>query len=141
MPRRFADASVFVHSYLRPTRELKPHEVTLKRSARSIVTRIQRGEPVVLSTVHLAEVANLLEDWMPLGDAQAVARTLCTKDAIEILPVEKRDLVEALAIGAESGLGTTDALAILLMRRHGVAEIYSFDRDFDRREGIRRVSR
>ena len=140
MPQRFVDASVFVHAYLRPTRELKPHEVAVKKNARTIVTRIHRGESVVLSTVHLSEVANLLEDWMPLEDAQAVERSLCMRESIDILPVDKRDLLEALAIGAETGLGTTDALAILLMQRLGLPEIYSFDRDFDRQKGIRRIS-
>jgi len=72
MPIRFVDASVFVHAYLKPRRELRPHEILIKKRARTIVSRINQGEPVLVSTVHFAEVANLLEDWMALQEAQTV---------------------------------------------------------------------
>ena len=140
MARRFVDASVFVHAYLRPRRELKAHERQIKARAREIVTRINEGEDVVTSVVHVAEVANLLEEWLPLADGREVLRGLCTRETVEIVEADRRDLLEALAVGAETGVGTTDALAAVLMRAHGVTEIYSFDADFDRIPDIRRVS-
>ena len=51
MPIRFVDASVFVHAYLKPRRELRPHEILIKKRARTIVSRINQGEPVLVSTV------------------------------------------------------------------------------------------
>ena len=36
---RFVDASVFVHAFLKPKRELKPHEIKIKESAKKIVRR------------------------------------------------------------------------------------------------------
>jgi len=140
MARRFVDASVFVHAYLRPRRELKAHERQIKARAREIVTRINEGEGVVTSVVHVAEVANLLEEWLPLADGREVLRGLCTRETVEIVEADRRDLLEALAVGAETGVGTTDALAAVLMRAHGVREVYSFDADFDRVQDIRRVS-
>jgi len=140
MPR-FVDASVFVHAYLRPRRELKPHERRIKAHARSIVARVNEGEAIVTSVVHFSEVANVLEDWMGLERAKAIQRGLCARETVEILPVARGDLLEALSVGSEVGVGTTDALAAVLMRDRGLREIYSFDRDFDRFEDLRRVTR
>ena len=139
MPPRFVDASVFVHAYLKPRRRLKPHERQIKAHARAIVTRVEKGESVVTSVVHLAEIANVLEDWVPLEDARAIQTGLCTRENIDILPVSRGDLFEALGLGAELAVGTADALAVVLMRNQGVREIYSFDQDFDRFGDIRRV--
>ena len=140
MPPRFIDASVFVHAYLRPRRALRPDEERIKKRARAIVTRLGRGEPVVLSVVHFCEVANLLEDWMPLGEAAAIQLGLATTENIRILPVTRNDLLGALALAAEAEVGSTDALAVVLMRQEGATEVYSFDRDFDRFDGIHRVA-
>jgi predicted nucleic acid-binding protein len=140
MPTRFVDASVFVHAYLKPRRELRTGEVLIKKHAQTIVTRIGQGEPVFLSTVHFAEVANLLEDWMVLREAQAVQLGLATMDNVRILSVTRNDLLDALTVAGEGEVGTTDALAVLLMRREGTREIYSFDRDFDRFDDVRRVA-
>ena len=139
MPR-FVDASVFVHAYLRPRRELKPHERRIKAQARTIVARVNEGEAVVTSAVHFSEVANILEAWMRFDAAQAVQRGLCARETVEILSVARGDLLEALSTGSEVGVGTTDALAAILMRDRGLREIYSFDRDFDRFEDFRRVT-
>ncbi|HTD80813.1 MAG TPA: type II toxin-antitoxin system VapC family toxin [Thermoplasmata archaeon] len=140
MPPRYLDASVLVHAYLRPRRELKPHERAIKSHARAIVTRIDKGEPVVTSTVHVAEVANILEDWMNLEDARSIEQGLCTRDSIRILQTAKMDLLEALGLASEFGLGTTDSLAVVFMKREGIREIYSFDKDYDGLPGVTRVS-
>ncbi len=140
MPPRYVDASVFVHAYIRPRRELRAHERGIKAHARAIVARINEGEDVVTSTVQVAEIANVLENWMSLGDAEAVQQGLCTLDSLSILPTTRADLLEALALGSEFALGTSDALAVVFMKRGGLREVYSFDRDFDRLPDISRVS-
>ena len=140
MPGRFVDASVFVHAYLRPKRDLKPHERQIKAHARAIVTRINEGERVVTSVVHLNEVANILEAWLPLDDARTILQGLCVRETVEILGADRRDLLEALSLGLDAGAGASDALAAVLMRAHGVEGVYSFDRDFDRFDGLTRIS-
>ncbi len=140
MPPRFVDASVFVHAYLRSRRELRPDERAMKAHARDIVARIDAGEEVVTSSVQFSEVANLLEQWFPFEDAKTIQRGILTLDSVRILSVTRTDLIEALAIEPDAGLGTSDALAVILMRREGLREIYSFDRDFDRAPGVRRVA-
>jgi len=141
MPSRFVDASVFVHAYLKPRRRLKDHEEKIKAHARAIITRINRGEAVVTSSVHLAEVANILEDRMPLEDARTIQLGLCSRETVTVLSVGRSDVIDALALGSDKGVGTSDALAAVLMQSNGLTELYSFDRDFDRIEGLRRVDR
>lgn len=38
-------------------------------------------------------------------------------------------------------IGLNDALAVIVMKEMGVAEIYSFDRGFDKVDSIRRITR
>src|SRR5437879_6997081 len=128
MPSRFVDASVFVYAYLKPRRELRPQEVAIKKRARAIVTRISKGEQVLLSTVHFAEIANLLEDWMALSEARTILFALATMENIRILPVARTDLLEELDLVTGRDAGTTDALAVILMQPAATRALYSVDR-------------
>ena len=58
---RFVDASVFVHAFIKPKRELKPHEVKIREAAKVIVKKINEGEKVGLTVIQLAEIANIRE--------------------------------------------------------------------------------
>jgi len=137
---RFLDASVFVHAYLRPRRALSPSDQKVKEGAKRIVARVNSGEKVMTSAVHLAEVANILEDYMPAEEALAVERAILFKENISVAPVSRQECLAALEEAKDAGLGLTDALACVLMREKGLEEIYSFDRDFDGRGGLKRVS-
>ncbi len=137
---RFVDASVFVHAYLKPRRHLSDAESGIKESARRIVTRVNSGEEVMTTVVHLAEVANILEDYMPLGEALAVEEALLFKATIVVAPVSREDYHAALQEAKDEQIGLTDALAFTSMKESGVSEIYSFDKDFDRIGGVRRIS-
>lgn len=58
---RFLDSSVFLHAYLRPKRKLTPEEEEVKARAAKIMTRVEEGEPVATSAIHLAEALNIVE--------------------------------------------------------------------------------
>jgi len=136
---RFVDASVFVHAYLKPIRTLTSEEVQIKNDARNIVRRLNGGEPSILSVVHFSEIANLLEGNLPLQEALEIEKALFLRSSIEIESVEKRDCSEALVEAELKNVGFSDALAYKLMMKRQVREIYSFDRDFDKMQGIKRV--
>ena len=137
---RFIDASVFVHAFIKPRRELKPHEERIKRNAKQIVKRIDAGEEIAISTVHLSEVANILEDYMPLKSALEIVASLISKPGIMLLNVTGKDCIKALLTAQTNSIGFSDAIACLLMSERKINEIYSFDRDFDKIKGIKRVS-
>jgi len=136
---RFVDASVFVYAFLKPRRALAPHEIEAKELAKSVVRRISEGERVGLTVAQLVEIANILEKYMG-GAAYQVERFLLHAPNVEVLPVDRSTCIEALKIAEERKVGLSDAIAYVVMRRYGVSEIYSFDSDFDRLEGIRRVT-
>ena len=137
---RFVDASVFVHAYLRPRRRLSQAELSIKKNAKTIVSRVNSGEEVMITVVHLAEVANILEDYLPLQEALAVEEALLFKDNIVVARVSREDYYAALQEAREVRVGLTDALAYTAMKERGVTEIYSFDKDFDRFGGVTRIN-
>ena len=136
---RLVDASVFVHTFIRPRRELKPHEMKIKESAKKIVKRINDGEEVGITVVQIAEIANLLESYLPLHEALKVEEFLLLAGNVKVFDVTKKDCLKALEIAKEKDVGLSDAIAYVIMKKNSVGEIYSFDSDFDRLD-VRRVT-
>lgn len=55
----------------------------------------------------------------------------------EVLPVDEQDVIAAKdLVTARPRLSARDALHVAVMRRHGIAEVLSFDRGFDTVPGI-----
>lgn len=136
---RFVDASVFVHAFIKPKRKLKEHEIRIKEAAKKIVKRINDGEEMAISTVQVAEIANLLEHYMPIDDALLIEMFLLTARNVRVYGVEKADCVNALEVAKDTKVGLSDAIAFVIMKENGLKEVYSFDRDFDRLN-VRRIT-
>jgi predicted nucleic acid-binding protein len=60
-------------------------------------------------------------------------------DNVEIVGVTREAYFAAAELGADLKLEANDALAVDVMRLKGVNEVYSFDEDFDRIEGVARL--
>ncbi len=140
MPR-FIDANVFLYAFLKPRRKLREHEVLLKNGAKSIIYRVNSGEEVVTTVVHLGEIANILEEYTPLDHAIKIIETILLKKNIVIVPIEWSDYLVSIEIARKYCVGINDALAYSIMKRHGINEVYSFDRDFDKFPDIKRITR
>jgi len=137
---RFVDASIFVHAFIKPKRKLKPHEIKIKESAKAIVKKINEGEKVGLTVIQLAEIANILENYMPLEDALQVEEFLLYAPNVKIYGVTKKNCIKALKVAKNKIVGLNDAIAYIVMLENKVKEIYSFDKDFDKLEGIKRIT-
>ena len=136
---KLIDASVFVHAFLKPKRKLKPHEVEIKKSAKTIVKKINEGEEVGLTVVQLAEIANILESYMPLEKALQIEKFLLYAPNIKIYEVDKKNCLKALKTAEEEKIGLSDAIAYIIMLENNIKEIYSFDNDFDKLKEIKRI--
>jgi Predicted nucleic acid-binding protein, contains PIN domain len=134
---KFVDASVFVHAFIKPKRELKPHEVKIKQAAQKIVKRINEGEKIAISVANMTEIANLLEAYMSLDEALSIEEFLIR--SAKLVTVNKQQYLEALKIAKEKRVGLNDALTYVVMLKNKIYEIYSFDKDFDKLEGIKRL--
>ena len=137
---RFLDANVFVYAYYRPRRRLTEKEKRMKDEAKRIITAVSEGkEEVALTVVHLSEVVNILKHGMPLEDLTDFVLGLFMLDNVEIRGVSRETYFAAAELGGDMKLDPNDALAVDFMRVNDIGEIYSFDEDFDRVEGISRL--
>jgi len=134
------DANVLVYAYLKPKRKLTDEEKKIKERARAIVGRINKGEKVVTSIVHLSEVANILENAMSMKLLSELIKSVLSADNIRVMETSKEDYLMAADIASTRNIGINDSLALIKMRESGANEIYSFDRHFDEIEDITRVS-
>lgn len=118
---------------------MEKHEIKLKNSAKDIVRRINEGEDVFTSMVHFSEIANILEDNAPLDMALEVEESILLKENIKFIDVDKKDYLNAVEVAKKYKIGLNDALAYIIMKRMGINEIYTFDKDFDKLPDIKRI--
>ena len=138
---RFLDSSVFLHAYLRPKRELTLGEREVKRAASAIVDRVEKGERVITSVVHLSEILNVVEAKLGLERALQLLENFLTMGNIEVLGVAREGYEEALLLASRYAISPNDGLAISLSRGKATKEIYSFDRHFDKAQDVVRIAR
>ncbi len=137
---RFIDSSIFLYAYLKPRKSIPDKIKTWKKRAKRIIERINMGEEVATSIVHISEIANILEARASTIVSLEIIEALLSKNNIHVYPVDQVDYIEALEIARDHIIGLNDALAVLLMKRYGIKEIYSYDSDFDKIEWIKRIT-
>ena len=127
---RFIDANVFIYAVLKPKMALPEAVLQKKTAAKEIFLRVNAGEPVTTTTVHLSEVANVAEDAAGISFAADLLSAILTKPTINVEPVSAEDYRESIRLAQRSAISINDALAVLIMERQGIREIYTFDRHF-----------
>ncbi|MEM3377952.1 MAG: type II toxin-antitoxin system VapC family toxin [Candidatus Bathyarchaeia archaeon] len=137
---KFLDANVFIYAYYKPKKQLTEKEKQMKESAKKIITDISQGREQALTTiVHVSEIANILKHGMSREKLTEVIRGLLTLDNLTVQGVSKEAYFAANELGNDLKLEANDALAIDTMKANNVTEIFTFDEDFDRVEGITRI--
>lgn len=137
---KFLDANIFIYAYYKPKRQLTQKEKLMKEYAQQIVSGVSQGKEEVLTTVvHLSETVNVLKHGMSLERLTTVVLGLFMLDNVKIEGTSREAYFAATELGEDVKLDPNDALAIDAMRLNNVGEIYSFDEDFDKIEGITRL--
>lgn len=136
---RFIDANVFIYAVLKPKRNLNEREQALKTAAKEIFKRVNEGEVVITTVVHLSEVANVLEDAANLSFACSFLRDLLLKRNVMVEAVSGKDYMESALLAEEKRVSINDALAHLIMEKKGIEEIYTSDKHFENLD-VRMVS-
>jgi predicted nucleic acid-binding protein len=109
----------------------------MKEQAKKIITDVSQGrEQAITTIVHVSEIVNILKHGMPLEKLTDVIRGLLMLDNITVQGVSKEAYFAANELGDDLKLEANDALAIDVMKSNNVTEIFTFDEDFDRVEGI-----
>ena len=136
---RFIDTNIFGHAYMKPRRELTPAEAQMKESAKQIISSLEEGEEIATTTVHISEVLNILEDNLGVKQSMAFLAWIIAAKNLTVFLVGITEYESALNISRESLIGLNDSLAVHIMRREGIDEIYSMDRHFDGLKDIVRI--
>ena len=136
---RFLDANVFIYAYYKPKRELTEKEKQMKEHAKDTITRINEGEEVITTVVHLSEVTNILKRALSMEDLYSLLIGLFSMDNVRIVDVTTEDYLGAIELTSELKMDPNDCLAVDVMRCEDINEIYTFDRGFDGVAGIIRV--
>ena len=134
---RFLDTNVIL-------RYLTGDDEARAQACYQLFQRVQRGEEELATCEAIvAEVVYVLSSpRLPyrLDHAQIRARLLPILTLRALKLPHKLVCLRALDVYASSGrLDFEDALAVAHMERRGTREIVSYDRDFDRVAGLRRV--
>jgi predicted nucleic acid-binding protein len=129
---RFVDANVFIYVLVKsPKKDYETSEGILKR--------IENGEEAATSLAIIQEVV----DWLEYNNRKKEIRSFLTA-ANSYLTMDKfsitwDDMLSALADMDEHNLDYVDALTLQAMKKNGIREIYTNDRDFDNVEEIERI--
>jgi predicted nucleic acid-binding protein len=138
---RFLDSSVFLHAYLRPRRPLTAREEAVKAAAQEILRRVEEGEPVFTTTVHVSEVVNIVESRVGLQASLGLAARLLSLENVEVLPVSRDDYEKALEVAQRFSVSLNDAVAYAKMLEKGASEVYTFDKHFTQLPGVSALPR
>ena len=137
---KFLDANVFIYAYYKPKKQLSLKEKQMKEQAKKIIMDVSQGrEQTITTIVHVSEIVNILKHGMPPEKLTDVIRGLLMLDNITVQGVSKEAYFAANELGDDLKLETNDALAIDVMKSNNVTEIFTFNEDFDRVEGIIRI--
>ena len=100
---------------------------------------IAAGERLVTDAEVLQEI---LHRYTAINKREAIDPALrAILDVVDdVLPIEKRDVQRAAEITQNpSLLSARDAVHVAVMERHSIGSILSFDADFDRWPGLKRI--
>ena len=137
---KFLDANVFIYAYYKPTRKLTEKQKEMKERSKAIIRRVNEGEAVITTVVHLSEVSNILKRALSMADLHSLLIGLYSLDNVRIVDTRKEDYLGAIELMSELKIDPNDCLAAEVMRREDIKEIYSFDKGFDDVGGLRRVT-
>lgn len=138
--RRFMDANIFIYAFLKTERKLSEKEAKLKQASKSIIERVEKNEKIITSVVHLSEISNVIESVTP-SDALGIIESILMNENIEIAEINKDTYATAIELAKIFKVGLNDCIATVIMKTNGIREIYSFDGDFDKIDGISRIEK
>lgn len=104
------------------------------------ISRELVGERLVMTSHNVEESVTFVAKRGSAEQAKNLALKLLFASDIDIVFPDRETLKSAAEVlGRRGGLSMCDALAIVIMQEMGIRTIASFDSDFDRFQGLRRL--
>lgn len=129
---RFIDANVFIYILIKSPRE--SFETSLR-----ILKRIEEGEEAITSTAILQEVIDWLEYNRRRQEIKIFLTAVNSYVSLRKATPSWEDMLSALDYMEAEDIDYVDALTLHTMKKNGLDEIYSNDRDFDRVTWVKRL--
>ena len=137
---RFLDANIFIYAFYKPKGRLTEKQKFMKEKAKEIVRKLIEGkEKFITTVVHISEVANILEKALSIEALNSILTTLYSLENLKIVGITEEEYLIAIELMKKYKVDVNDCLAIYIMKKEGIKEIYSFDKDFNKIEEIRRL--
>jgi hypothetical protein len=127
---RFVDSNILIYALLKPKMEPDGRIAEVKKRSLEIIKRIQDGEKVATTLIHLSEVANIIASRSSVKASGEFIKEFLSLKNVEVAEVGVEDYLKASLIAIEKEIDVNDALAYLKMREMGIAEVYTFDKHF-----------
>src|SRR3990172_12244847 len=90
---KFIDSNHFIYAFYKPKNELlDPNKMDLKNKSKAIISRINEGEKVLTTTIHISEVYNLLKRNYNQEILNKLVFSLILEENIQIAGVDKKTL-------------------------------------------------
>ena len=130
---RFIDTNIFLRYYTRDD-EKKAEEVL------KLLRKVEKNEEkVVTSPLVIFEVIFTLEKYYKVSKKE-IHELLQPILDLRGLKLDFRDIFSlAFDLYSKKNISFADAFNACFMAKQGIKEVYSYDRDFDRIEGIKRI--
>jgi predicted nucleic acid-binding protein len=133
MPLPFLDTNIFLRHLIG-----EPEEQAQK--ATSYFEKIERGEVKVVTTpAVMFEIVFTLERFYKKNKLEIRDLILPILELPHIKIEGKQSLKKIFDIYIDKNISFIDAYHAIFMEKEGLNEVISFDRDFDRIEGIKRI--
>lgn len=129
---RFVDANVFIYILIKSPRESF-------ETSRKILQRIEAGEEAITSTAVLQEVVDWLEYNRRKKEIKVFLTAVNSYISLRKTTPSWADMLSALDHMEAEDIDYVDALTLHTMKKKGLEEIYSNDRDFDRVTWVKRI--
>lgn len=129
----FADTNIFIRLYLQDNPKLSP-------LAKEIISNCEDGRYIlVICPVTILEIAWLLLSFYKISKEKVL---LLFEEILQIHNIEIIDrlsIEKTISIYKAKNIDITDAYWIAIMEQEKISEIFSFDRDFDKIKGVKRI--
>ena len=109
--------------------------------AAALLRRVDEGQlEIVVDEVVVLETVWVLSSFYGFAPSQIAPIMQTFLVGRGILCDERNELLQALALYEDKNIDFADAVLAVKMMTHGVRDIYSFDKHFERLESVRRLS-
>ncbi|MCD6152717.1 MAG: PIN domain-containing protein [Syntrophobacterales bacterium] len=133
MKKRFIDTNIFL-------RYLTKDDPSKYDKCREIFKKAIEGKiTLVTSGMVIAELIWTLLSYYKIAKADIVEKVTIIVSTENLYIPDKNIIADALVLYSRKNIDYIDAYNAVFMKYHGLDKIYSYDRDFDAIEGIKRT--